>query len=37
MKREVLYLSQADVKATGLTMARIIEAVEKKIGTRLPL
>jgi ornithine cyclodeaminase/alanine dehydrogenase len=29
MTHEVLYLSQEDVKATGLTMARIIEAVEK--------
>jgi len=29
MKNEILYLSQEDVKATGLTMAKIIEAVEK--------
>ena len=29
MKHEVLYLSQEDVKAAGLTMAKIIEAVEK--------
>ena len=29
MENEILYLSQENVEATGLTMAQIIEVVEK--------